>query len=343
MRQFKAQSSATIVASVGRDLDAFCQTRDIDLPPLLKSLGIEASAFTEFDARMSFDVFCRLLEVLSTLSNEETFGIEYANSFRKGGTGALGHGLVAAPNIEALIRFMTTHITMLVDHRFYEATYEREAVTIEWSYSPLITSRDQYTDFAVRSIVKTLSVVTNGRQAYDLFAFQRQAPRNIKLFREAFPGKLLFGQETNRVVFKTDLFAMDNPYSDPPLFELMRQTCEKTIKERRSSKPFDLSLREDIIESLPSGGLAIETAARRHGMSVRTLQRRLEDCGMTYEALLDDVRSSLTEVLLKDPDKSMAQIAEAVGYSDQSAFSRAIVKRFQLTPTQLRAALTKDR
>ena len=343
MRQLNAQSSATIVASVGRDLDEFCQTLNIDLPPLLRSLGIDASKFSDFDARMSFDAFCRLLEVLSTLSNKETIGIDYAQFFRRGGTGPLGQGLAAAPNIEAVFRFLTTHMTILVDHRIYEATYEREALTIEWSYSPLITNCDQYTDFAVRSVVKALDTKTAGRQAYGIFAFQRQEPRNTKLFRQVFPGKLLFGQETNRVEFKTDLFAMDNPYSNPNLFELMQQTCTKIANERRSNKPFDLSLREDVMESLPSGGLDIETVARRHGMSVRTLQRRLEDCGMTYETLLDDVRSSLIEVLLKDPDKSMAQIAEAVGYSDQSAFSRAIVKRFQLTPTQLRAALTKDR
>ena len=342
MRQSNAQSSATIVASMGRDLEAFCQTLNVDLPPLLKSLGLDATNFEDFDARMSFDAFCRLLEVLSTLSDKETIGIDYANFFRPGGTGALGQGLAVAPNVEAVFRFLTTHMTIIVDHRIYEATYEREALTIEWSYSPLITSCDQYTDFAVRSTVRTLDAITAGRQTYGIFSFQRQTPRNTKLFRQAFPGKLLFGQETNRVEFKTDLFDMANPNSNPTLFELMQQTCVKIANERRSNKPFDLSLREDIMESLPSGGLDIETAARRHGMSVRTLQRRLEDFEMTYETLLDDVRSSLTEVLLKDPNKSMAQIAEAVGYSDQSAFSRAIVKRFQMTPTQLRAALTKD-
>ena len=327
---------------MGRDLEAFCQTLNVDLPPLLKSLGLDATNFEDFDARMSFDAFCRLLEVLSTLSDKETIGIDYANFFRPGGTGALGQGLAVAPNVEAVFRFLTTHMTIIVDHRIYEATYEREALTIEWSYSPLITSCDQYTDFAVRSTVRILDAITAGRQTYGFFSFQRQAPRNTKLFRQAFPGKLLFGQETNRVEFKTDLFDMANPNSNPTLFELMQQTCAKIANERRSNKPFDLSLREDIMESLPSGGLDIETAARRHGMSVRTLQRRLEDFEMTYETLLDDVRSSLIEVLLKDPDKSMAQIAEAVGYSDQSAFSRATVKRFQLTPTQLRAALTKD-
>ena len=64
MRQSNAQSSATIVASMGRDLEAFCQTLNVDLPPLLKSLGLDATNFEDFDARMSFDAFCRLLEVL---------------------------------------------------------------------------------------------------------------------------------------------------------------------------------------------------------------------------------------------------------------------------------------
>ena len=311
--------------------------------PLLKPLDIDPVVFQDFEARISLDSFCRLLEALSALSSRETFGIDYANFFQTGGTGVLGQGIAAAPTVEAAFRFMTTNMTMLVDHRIHEVTYESDTVTIEWSYSPLIISNEQCTSFLVRLMVNALSALTGGRQTYGSFAFQHQAPKNLKQFGKAFPGKLLFDQEVNCAVIMIDLFGEENPGSNPPLFDLMEQTCSRAIKELQSNKPLTLSLQEDILENLSSGGLSIEAAARRHGLSIRTLQRRLKDHDVTYETLIDDARASLVEALLQDERKTMAQIADEVGYSDQSAFSRAVVKRFNLTPTQLRISLLNDR
>lgn len=335
-------SIGSVAASVGRDLEEFSATIGLDAGPLAQTIGIDPKLFADFDARVDFDAFCRLLEVLATISKRETFGIDYANFFHPGGTGALGQGLAAAPTIEVLFRFLTTYMTTIADHRFFEATYEQDAVTIEWSYSPLLTRSDHYVDFSVRSVVKILAAITKGRQRYKLFSFRHEAPKNVEQFRLAFPGPLRFGQDSNQVVFATDLFDMANPQGDPVAFEFMRQACEKNMARRRMNKPLDVSLREDIVEQLPNGGLSIEEASHQYGMSVRTMQRRLSGLEMTYESLVDEARASLILALLKDPTASMAMVAESVGYSDQSALSRAVVKRFDQTPTQLRVHLLKS-
>ena len=59
------------------------------------------------------------------------------------------------------------------------------------------------------------------------------------------------------------------------------------------------------------------------GTSVRTLQRRLNRNGLTYSELVDRVRHKEACRLLQAKDRSIAEIAIQLGYSDPSHFSRA--------------------
>jgi AraC-like DNA-binding protein len=58
-------------------------------------------------------------------------------------------------------------------------------------------------------------------------------------------------------------------------------------------------------------------------MSVRNLQRRLKEVGTTFHRLLLTVRMDLASTYVHDPDIELAEVAFLLGFSDQSAFSRA--------------------
>jgi AraC-like DNA-binding protein len=58
-------------------------------------------------------------------------------------------------------------------------------------------------------------------------------------------------------------------------------------------------------------------------MSVRTLQRRLEDEGTSFGALADAARREAAEALIGDPDVPLAEVAFRAGFSDFGTFSRA--------------------
>ncbi len=332
---------STVVASLGRDLEEYCATINIDLAPIANAVGIDLAVFSDFSARVDLDAFCRILETCALLSKDNAFALNYADFFQSGGSGAFGQGLSKAPTVEHLFRFLATYLNAIVDHRHFEATFEQDAVTIEWSYSPLVSKHEQFVLFSVSSIISIFEHATNNRQRYKLFSFEQPRPADLARFRQAFPGPLRFGQDMNRVVFATELMKMDNPRSDPVAFDYMRQQCEFMLRQSREKKPLTTVLREDIIEALPAGGITVKEMARRNGMSVRTLQRRLAFANLTYEQLVDEVRMSSIETLLSDPNVTLARVAELTGYSDQSAFSRAVSKRYQKSPTQLRRDLLR--
>ena len=83
------------------------------------------------------------------------------------------------------------------------------------------------------------------------------------------------------------------------------------------------AIRELIIEQLPMRYPKVEQIARRLGVPVRTLQRRLERAGLTYSGLVEETRFSLARHLLAQPDAHVAEVAKLLGYRDPSSFSRA--------------------
>ena len=68
---------------------------------------------------------------------------------------------------------------------------------------------------------------------------------------------------------------------------------------------------------------AAATLASRMQCSLRSFYRQLALHGLRYRTLLGDVRFKLARMYLADPRLSLAEIALLLGYSEQSAFTRA--------------------
>ena len=71
-------------------------------------------------------------------------------------------------------------------------------------------------------------------------------------------------------------------------------------------------------------------------MSPRVVQRRLQSEGTTFQALLDAVCREAAEAALRDPERSLCEIAQALGFAEQSAFQRAFRRWKGQTPKQFR-------
>ena len=74
---------------------------------------------------------------------------------------------------------------------------------------------------------------------------------------------------------------------------------------------------------LLDGCPSIHDAASLFGFSVRTLQRELAVEGLTYRRLVDKLRHLKALAVLRDGPTDLTDLALRLGYSDETAFSRA--------------------
>jgi AraC-like DNA-binding protein len=91
-----------------------------------------------------------------------------------------------------------------------------------------------------------------------------------------------------------------------------------------------------VVEMLPSGGVTDEKVATQLNMSGRSLQRRLQEGGTTFRRLIEEVRRGLAATYVRDPAVELVEIAFLLGFSDQSAFSRAFKRWTGHTPSEFR-------
>jgi AraC-like DNA-binding protein len=94
--------------------------------------------------------------------------------------------------------------------------------------------------------------------------------------------------------------------------------------------------RASLLEQLSSGELSEEDMAQQLHMSRRTLQRKLADAETTYQHLVDSTRRNLALRYIEDPHRSITDITFMLGFSQQSAFTRAFRRWTGVAPSEYR-------
>lgn len=96
------------------------------------------------------------------------------------------------------------------------------------------------------------------------------------------------------------------------------------------------SVREIVAALLKVGESDVVVAAEAAGTSVRSLQRGLQENGVSFSRLVDEVRFALSSRRLEDPDVKIVEIALELGYSDPAHFTRAFRRWSSVTPFEYR-------
>ena len=114
--------------------------------------------------------------------------------------------------------------------------------------------------------------------------------------------------------------------------------CDALAEQIYQSKTIPQQVHEALF--LARGGFPkLEAVASQLNISARTLRRRLQESGTSYQKILDQVRLELANRYLSTTQLSIAKIAELLGYTDQNSFSHAYKQLSGIPPTKYRQGL----
>jgi AraC-like DNA-binding protein len=155
-------------------------------------------------------------------------------------------------------------------------------------------------------------------------------PSYFEEIRHMIPGTVRFDATTNRLVFARSI--LDEPIvtANPAAMNLAREQCERELAEMSRKHTYAQRVREAAMGE--SGFLGLEDVARRLATSPRTLKRRLAMEGTTFSELLDELRRVRALELVREPELSLEEIADRLGYSDVANFSRAFRRWTNVAP-----------
>ena len=168
-------------------------------------------------------------------------------------------------------------------------------------------------------------------------AFRHPAPADASPYAALFGCPVTFGADGNRLLIGSA--EADHPLPtgnrdlaaahDRILVEQLARLDKSNVVAR---------FRASLLERMTLGEFSEEHIARDLHMSQRSLQRRLAEADASYQSLLDDTRRDMALRYIQDPRKTANEIAFLLGYSQQSAFTRAFRRWTGMSPSEYRSS-----
>jgi AraC-like DNA-binding protein len=160
------------------------------------------------------------------------------------------------------------------------------------------------------------------------------SPRSVELLQEAHaadPGMheryfgcpVRYGASRNALIFgAADL---DRPFvtHNPELLRLLTPHLDAELTHYVDARTTSDQVKGALKRVLAGRRPAMTDVAKELGLSTRTLQRRLNDEGVSFQQLLLDARRELARHYLMQPSLELNEAAYLLGYGDPNSFFRA--------------------
>lgn len=163
-------------------------------------------------------------------------------------------------------------------------------------------------------------------------ALVHSPPKSMATHHRVFGPNVEFDQPFNDIVLNRSDLDKANLAADP---EMARQV-ERYVADLANAAP-DGDLAEQVLEQvralLPTGRCTLEVIAGHMGLDARTLQRQLANKTTSFGDLVQAARASLLPQYLEGSDRPLVEVAELLGFSALSAFSRWHQAHFGCAPS----------
>lgn len=131
------------------------------------------------------------------------------------------------------------------------------------------------------------------------------------------------GAERNAIVFRASDAQRPFVTRNAELLAMLAPQLERELKQENEDENFAERVRAAIQQKLTGRRPSIDDIAGALHISSRTLQRRLQDEGSSFQRVLDDARHQLARHYLNNSYLELNEAAYLLGYEDGNSFVRA--------------------
>lgn len=160
-----------------------------------------------------------------------------------------------------------------------------------------------------------------------------QAPERTTAQSRLAKCPLRFGAPWNGAIVHAEDFMRPLESADPEMHARIVRRAEKLVEGLPNVDLFEHKICAQIEIELQGGNTNAAAVAERIGLSARTLHRRLQQIGLSYQELLDRVRLRLAVRHLA-AGKPIGQVAALTGFAQASTFHRAFKSWTGKTPAE---------
>lgn len=287
-------------------------------------------------ARLPLQDFVDIVRRAIKLSGAPWLGWEFGATLTLSSHGFLGYAAMSSETlrdaVELAVKFFRTRTTVV------DLQLKVEGDTAILQLDELVALQD-IQPFVVESLFSSfhfMGLKLLGEVPMDgelRFAFPE--PDYYERMKPLIPVPVLFDCAYNQMRFPAARLDQRLRFADPRLAKMAEAQCEQEMANIKSPPKLLNQVRRIILAQ--SGRFpSVDEAASDLHMSSRTLKRKLQQLGTSYQTILDDLRKGLAVEYLTQTEITVDDIAVQLGYSDASNFARAFRRWTGRSPSDYR-------
>ncbi len=305
---------------------------------LLQAAGIDPSLLLKPENRIAFERQQALWILAYERCANPNFCLHFARIIQPNSYGLLGYVAMNCHTIndsfDAIVKYQ------FLTGQGGEFILEKDREHTSLSYVPVNPDHEITHQRVVAMLGGTVSygrwlVGASYRASYA--EFTHESPPDSREYEEFFGCPIRFGASRNCLVYPASVGELNIPNASEELLQLLSERADRLMKNMAQHSGLARRVASLLATQLTRAMPEKPLIAAQLGMSERTLQRRLNEEGTSYQKVLEDTRHQLALELLRNTPLPINTISQHLGFSEPSTFYRAFKKWEGVTPGALRA------
>ncbi len=316
------------------------ESAGLDIPALFREAGLDPAVLDSDEGRIQGEQLQRFIRQLCEQTGNPLLGLETGDFVQPGSYSVLGYITMSCATLGEAIARIAPFEKLVGDMGITRLEDQGDQLRLVWQCA--------YTDPVVRPHLVDNVFASWIRYARWLADDDLAAPLSVSLARTS-PGEAFesayrsrwgcpvsFGAECDAVTIPRSLLSVPLRQPDPSLRKTLEAHAQTQLATLAKDTALVTRVKHSIQQQLRQGITRQDMVAEHLGMTSRTLQRRLSQEGVSYQALLDEVRQAMAEDLLANTALGIPEIGERLGYSESTSFHRKFKAATGMTPGAFR-------
>jgi AraC-like DNA-binding protein len=308
----------------------------VDPGAVLAAVGIDPARLQDPHSTVSFSAMGRLAAQCVAITGCLHFGLLVGAREGLQALGLVGFLAQHSPDVGTGLRNLVAHLRHYQRGAVTTLSSEGNAACLGFDiYMSQVEGQDQIYDGAIAVYTNILRALCGPAWRPTEVAFAHGRPVDVRPYKRFFGAPLRFDAGQTCIAFPAAWLTQPVPGAEPILYRILLRQVDAL--DAGAGAGFAAALRGIVRALLVSRRCSVDEAAGLFGIHRRTLHRRLKREGVTFDALVENVRADLAQELLAARDTPLSEVATRLGYCDVSAFSRAFRRWFGTTPARWRS------
>jgi AraC-like DNA-binding protein len=328
----QANSLLKVVAAAGE--------AGLDVDGLLDAVHLGRAALAEPDARVPLRALIALYELAATRAGDPVFGLRVGARSHPRMFDVLGYAAVAEATLGHAFGVVDRFLRVLQEGAEVRLGRRGDRAHVSYAITASTVAPGRHeTEATMAILVRFIEAATGRRFRPDEVELAHPAPADTAEHRRVFGVTPRFGAGRNRLHFGHAWLDAPLVAADPGLVRVLERHLTALAELLPAETSEVAPVRDSIARLLRGGPPSIGAVASAMALSERTLQRRLRQHGVTFTALVEEVRRDLATRYLGEARLSIGEVGFLLGYADTAGFYRAFRRWTGTTPVVYRRGL----